>query len=335
MPIPLDKISHINHIVVHDNCSDGTASALLLKHCLPNAKVSFVQYKTRQHQTLPVEPGTIFADFSPHEDQVDDFIGMGAVVLDHHKTQQGVVEAFGENGVFGDEKKDPGVCGALLVFREVFKPLMESYGKTVPNTPDIDKIQDFATLIGIRDTWQNKHERWHEAREVSEAIDFWPWDSHKSLRDLDAKLEIGPILLERKLKTAKKKGDDAWRFTTSSGTRVAVIEGVKLTSDTAEYLDTNVDLLVGFNIFMIDGEPSIVFSTRSHTFFDCASFAKVHGGGGHTKAAGFAGKLDPKDPQPHTLIRRVVEHYELTGKKYGSKLSIRDRLRYLKWRLLQ
>jgi oligoribonuclease NrnB/cAMP/cGMP phosphodiesterase (DHH superfamily) len=330
--LSLSNIKNLKHIVTHAYCPDGTASALLLKQCLPWADVTFVQYNTEEHKTLPVREGTIFADFSPHDDQVEDFVRVGAVVLDHHITKKEVVEKFGKNGVFGDEKTEPGISGASLVFREVYKPLMESHRVS---SQDIRKVQDFAYLVGIRDTWQNKHKRWNEACAVSEALNFWPWNTYKSLKDLESKLEIGPILLERKLNAAKKAGDDAWRFTTSRKTKVAVIEGVRMSSDTAEYLDDEVDLVIGFNVRAIDGKSTLIFSNRSHTFFDCAAFATKHGGGGHTRAAGFAWQLGPNDPQPHTLIRRIVEHYELTGERYNSKVPLWDRLRYLKWLHLQ
>lgn len=311
MPIPLEKIRTLKHLVVHDACPDGTASAMILLHCLPGIDVQFVQYGTEAHRTIKVRPDTIFADFSPHPEQVSAFVKAGAIVLDHHRTQQQIVAEFGKLGIFGDEAIEPGVCGAVLVFREIWWPLMRASSR-----PGILRgihervIQDFAHLAGIRDTWQNKNPRWREACEQAVALDFWPWEYLNELAPdkWQEKLEIGPVLLQKRLNKAKRFGDGAWRFTSKTGTRVAVFEGIKMSSDVAEYLDDEVDLVIGFNVFLIDGEPAMVFSTRSHTNFDCGKFCK--GGGGHTKAAGFELKLKPNDPQPFELARRILEKAE-------------------------
>jgi hypothetical protein len=284
---------------------------MLLKYCLPEVStVEFVQYETEAHRNLEVRPDTIFADFSPHSDQVDDFVKAEAVVLDHHRTAKDIVGAFGPLGVFGDEAKDPGVCGAVLVFREVCLPLLqaqEGNRSTVTR-----QLEDFATLSGIRDTWQRKSPRWQEACEQAAALDFWPWEYLDGLpvSHWRGRLEIGPVLYQKKLKAAKKFGDGAYRFTTEKGVRIAIFEGLKMSSDVAEYLHTEVDLVIGFDVFLVDGTPSMVFSTRSHTDFDCSAFCKAHGGGGHTRAAGFSRALTPDDPQPFELARRIVAAYE-------------------------
>jgi hypothetical protein len=51
-------------------------------------------------------------------------------------------------------------------------------------------------------------------------------------------------------------------------------------------------------------------STRSHTTFDCAAFAKAHGGGGHTRAAGFALDVYAGDRNPYAYVRELVEVWE-------------------------
>jgi hypothetical protein len=315
MPIPVEKLQDLKHIVVHDKCGDGTASAMILKLCFPYADVEFVQYDNEKHRTLPVRPDTIFADFSPHAEQVKEFIQAEAVVLDHHKTQRQIVAEFGELGVFGDEATEPGVSGAVLAYREVWVPMMQGSGS--PYRPLMGPlIEDFALLAGIRDTWQNKHPRWIEANEMNSALTFWPSESLLGLdpREWRAKLELGPLLYKRRMDWAKKCGDGAWRFTTAKGTKVAVFQGLKAASDAAEYLDLagdDTDLVFAFDVFLVDGEPAMVCTTRSHTDFDCGSFAKTFpGGGGHTRAAGFKVRLQPDDPNPFYLAKRLVESHE-------------------------
>lgn len=147
---------------------------MILKYCLPEVSVEFVQYETEAHRSLEVRPNTIFADFSPHSSQITDFVKAEAIVLDHHRTAKDIVGAFGPLGVFGDETTDPGVCGAVLVFREVCLPIIQAQGGN--RSTVTRQLEDFATLSGIRDTWQRKSPRWQEACEQAAALDFWPWE---------------------------------------------------------------------------------------------------------------------------------------------------------------
>lgn len=126
MTINAEKLQTIRTIVTHENCSDGLASAMILKSVLPGAQVVFLSYNSAAHKELSAIPGMIFCDFSPYVERVQEFIDAGAIVLDHHKYQKDVVEAFGPNGVFADETSNPGVAGALLAYREVWLPLVKS-----------------------------------------------------------------------------------------------------------------------------------------------------------------------------------------------------------------
>jgi len=324
MPIPIEKLQAVKNVVVHDACPDGLASAMILRACYSTAEVKFVQYDTKAHRELEAQPNTIFADFSPHRDRVDDFKRAEAIVLDHHKTQKDVVGSFGELGVFGDEATEPGVSGAVLAFREVWWPLMKEKaapmmsdvvrGLDLTNSPtkDFRLIQDFATLAGIRDTWQTKSPRWQESCEQAAAMFFWPPEVLLPVPPdkWAEKLSLGPLLLEKQLKRAKRNADSSFRFTSTKGTRVAVFEGTTSASDAAEYLHESVDLVVGFDIFVQDGQPVMLWSIRSHTDFDCGTFCKAHGGGGHLRAAGFKLILQPDDPNPFALARRVLDAYE-------------------------
>lgn len=317
MPIPIEKLQAVKNVVVHEACPDGLASAMILRACYPTAGIKFVQYDTRAHKELEAQPNTIFADFSPHPDRVDDFKRVESIVLDHHQTQKGVVASFGELGVFGDEATEPGVSGAVLTFREVWLPLIgngydDGVMATMPTAKERQTILDFATLAGIRDTWQTKSPRWQESCEQAAAMFFWPPDVLLPVPPdkWEEKLSLGPLLLEKQLKRSKRNADNSFRFTTTKGTRVAVFEGTTSASDAAEYLGETVDLAVGFDIFMQDGKPVMLWSIRSHTNFDCGTFCKAHGGGGHLRAAGFKLVLQPDDPNPFYLAKRVIEAYE-------------------------
>lgn len=313
MPLPLEKLQAVKTIISHENCADGTAAAMFLHDVLPDAKIRFVQYGDAQ-RNLQAEPGMLFCDFSPHPETFQQFIDQGALILDHHKGAQAIVEAFGESGVFGDEILDPGVCGAFLAYREVWfrlKHTVSVFGSEI------------ARLAGVRDTWQRQDPTWDEACVLAEAMRFYPAESWLIANPFapenrewwEARLATGRILVERSAKSVQKAVDVAYRFTTSRGTRCVLFSGVRLSSDAAELVGKDADLVVGFDYYGIEkGQINLVFSTRSHTDFDCLKLCKSQGGGGHTQAAGFSIKsdLETGNQDPYTVFEATLEWYEAT-----------------------
>lgn len=315
-----DKIRTLNHIVTHENCADGMASAMILKDVLPGARVTFVSYNDKLLNLQP-EPGMIFCDCTPHRDRVDEFLKVGSVVLDHHKTSRHIVDKFISEGlgVFGDEKLDPGVCGAVLAFREVWTPIKEYMGDGEYK----DAFYRLSTLAGIRDTWQKNDPRWQQACEQADSLTFWPsdavlktaWDNWPTI------LNIGPVLFERNIRRVDKAIEGAYRFTSSKGRKVVVFEGTKPTSDASEKLAETADLVIGFAIFVEGGSPRIIFSTRTRGTFDCSSFCVAHGGGGHTKAAGFSQFLKPTSLHPYAMAEGILNKYETVEAAWLSLLQ--------------
>lgn len=304
-----DKIRTFNHIVTHENCPDGVASAMILKEVLPGAKVTFVNYNAKLLE-LPAEPGMIFCDCSPHRDRIQDFLDVDAVVLDHHKTAKDIVGRFADKGlgVFADEKLDVGVCGAVLAFREVWMPIKEYMGEGEYK----DAFQRLATLAGIRDTWQKGDPRWREACEQADALTFWPWDRVEGTPwdQWPNILSIGPILFDRNIRRVDKAIEGAYKFTSGKNRKVTVFEGTKPTSDASEKLAGESDIVIGFSIFVEEGNPLIIYSTRTRSDFDCSSFCLAHGGGGHTKAAGFSQPLTASTLHPYAMIEGILNKYE-------------------------
>lgn len=315
--IPVEKLRSVTHIVSHENCADGMASAMILKHALPNAKVTFLQYDTPAHKALAPAPGMLFCDFAPYKERVAEFREAGTLVLDHHKTQKAVVESFGELGVFADETTEPGVCGAVLAFREVWLPLMKNgYDDGImPVTVSdatVQQLQTFAILAGIRDTWQRKDARWQSACEQAEALGFWPVEELVELHP-DAwgqKFALGPVLYARRLRSAGNCLDRSFNFMTGKGRRVKVFEGLRQSSDAAELAGDTADFVVGFGYTAEANMPKVIYSTRSHTGFDCSAFALAHGGGGHSAAAGFSMSIGPSTVQPYQLLQETLALYE-------------------------
>jgi oligoribonuclease NrnB/cAMP/cGMP phosphodiesterase (DHH superfamily) len=315
----LEKLRAVKHIVTHKDCADGTSSAMILRDAFRGrgVKLTFLQYNTPELRALEAEPGMLFCDFSPARERVQEFVDAGTLVLDHHKFAKDVVLAFGENGVFADETTEPGVCGAVLAYRHVWLPLDEvsSHGAMMEADPlSGEIIRDLATLAGIRDTWQKADPRWQAACEQAEALRFWPLER---LLDRDPHgwpglmQPIGSVIFAKNLQRAQELTETSYRFVSSKGTRVVIFGGTSMSSDVAEAAGDTVDLVVGFSYKTDEGKPILIFSTRSHMDFNCGEFCKAHGGGGHTKAAGFSVPLALNlDPNPFQHFLEILEVYE-------------------------
>lgn len=321
--IPLDKLRAITHVVVHGPaCPDGISSALILKDALPDVRVSFLSYETAEHKALAAEPGLLFCDFSPPRDRVQEFVAAGAICLDHHLTAKDVVEAFGENGVFGLNDKNE--CGAWLAYEHVWKRFADEYDLS----DDLGRAQVrcFAELAAVRDTWKTADPRWRQACEQAEMLLFFPFEEQKLGRMVngDDYLLVGHWLVEKKLAAARKSIGEAHHFITLKGTRVLVFQGVVATSDAAELVERKgsagsshpeairpTDIVVGFHYGVDSGKLKLQFSMRSHTGYDVGAFAKHHGGGGHKAAAGFTVEVSPEmSANPYQLFRLLLEEGE-------------------------
>jgi oligoribonuclease NrnB/cAMP/cGMP phosphodiesterase (DHH superfamily) len=318
MSIPHDALSKVSKVIVHANCPDGLASAMILKQAL-NQDIEFIQYKTDAHANIPAVPGLLFCDFTPPRERVQEFVDAGAIVLDHHKGAQDIVAQFGELGVFADEKSEPGVSGATLAYREVWLPIVAK--------PDI-LVEDFAVTAGIRDTWQTKDPRWVESCEQSSWLMFFGAEEllkppiFGDQEKWDFRVSIGKLLFEEHMRKVKKTVDGAYR-TSVHGLRVMIHQGVSHTSDAAEMMgeESKVDILAGFSYFAEDGTEredwspefgdnlKLVVSTRTRTNFDVSKLAKFYGGGGHTKAAGFNVKVTKLQANPYAHILALIDDY--------------------------
>lgn len=312
--ISLNQLLAVKTLITHASCMDGLVSAILVKDALPNVEVRFMQYGSEEYNTLQATEGMLFCDFSPPAERAEEFAAVGAIVLDHHKSAKETVAKFGANGIFADETVEPGVSGASLAYKYVWEALpMVEY-------PEVEEaVWDFVTLVGIRDTWQNKHPRWEEALVLHETLRFFPaqvWiqegfpvEFHDRLQE---RLKVGRVLLDNHRLRVKEALRDALTYQVGQY-RVAVIPSTYLTSDAAE-ASSGIDILVGFGFSTENGqEPRMIVSTRSRSDFDCSKFCKAFGGGGHTKAAGFSLTLDPLSLNPYAVIRSHLESY-LAGK---------------------
>jgi hypothetical protein len=91
---------------------------------------------------------------------------------------------------------------------------------------------------------------------------------------------------------------------------VVLFEDKTYTSDAAEAVGGSFDLVVGFSYECEGPVRKVIFSTRSHSDFDCAAFCRHFGGGGHTRAAGFHRVLDRGDRNPYEHFRELLFDWE-------------------------
>lgn len=322
--IPDEALQHISRIITHDNCPDGLASAMILHDVYPDAEVEFVNYKEPAHAKLEATQHMLFCDICPPAERVQEFVDAGAVVLDHHGTQQNVVSAFGERGVFADEHVEPEVSGAVLAYREVWKQ-HKILRKGLVDT-ETARVFAFATLAGIRDMWCTASPRWKEACAQASALMFYgrnrllsrehsPWlDSYE--------MTTGSILFDKRLANAEQIALKGLQFS-SSRPRLVERDGSralqtiderrvafaffndsvreKLISDVTEayrnVLYVRAEVVVGYYVSVEGHEVFYNYSLRSvDGTKGVAHFANQLGGGGHKNAAGCRLKATDKSP---------------------------------------
>lgn len=293
MNITIEKLMAVRTIVAHENCPDGIAAAMICRDALPVPEVVFCNYETPLHREMKAEPGMLFVDFSPHRSRVAEFVEAGAIVLDHHETQRGVVEAFGELGVYADNKgADPGVSGAMLAARHVWEPAWraapEMFSREAGSKPYEDVFL-FAEIAGVRDTWEIESGLWPAACRLAAALKFMPVKRALATprEGWDGLLVFGEILLEKQAERVAEATTTLHRFKSAGGLRVGVTQGVDLTSDLAEALKGELDLLMGFFYKAERGAQRVVWSCRTKGAFKAKHLAFFYKGGGHDHAAGF------------------------------------------------
>jgi hypothetical protein len=329
MGLPLDKLRAVKKVIVHGNCTDGLASAMIIQDRLPDVDLVFLQHSDDEYLDFPAEPNLLFCDIAPPEKRYQEFITADSLVLDHHKGSENIIRAFEENAVFGDEKLHPGVSGALLAFREVWLALAPE-GELLRGPGETEsrgnRVQHVAEMIGIRDTWQRLDPRWEEALLWHQTLSFYPkeqwlgsqhfhvgnnrskWFLSFTTEQWQDRFDVGRMLLEKNSQAVQRCIKNAYRFE-SKGNRVYVFDGARCTSDVAEALDGQAEMILGFGYTFDEGKPQLRVSCRAHSHLNVAEFSKRYGGGGHTKAASFLFAQEPDGPNPYTQIEKLVREW--------------------------
>lgn len=304
-----------DRIVVHADCPDGLASAMILSNLWPDADVIFCKYNTEEHRGLVGDETqrTIFADFSPHVDTLDSHVHAETVVLDHHIHAKDSVDHMGYLGVYGEnELVESGARLAGYVFEMLIGP--------------DSAVEEFAVVAAIHDTWRKHDLLFNQACAQAAALMFYGpdmlLDDSRPPYLLLGELDTGRLLHRKRLEQAAKAGESAyiipgWR----EGVKVAFVNDTQgLSSDIAEWLRNNrqVNVVVSYSLEATALSASLgakhmacKFSLRSDGSVDVGAIAKSNGGGGHAAAAGF--EMPATDIPTALFGAAVVLHIKKKG----------------------
>lgn len=154
-------ISDVKTIVAHAGCADGITAAYLVKRAISrgfNPEVKFVQYNTIEHDNLEATKGMLFVDMTPPRARVQEFVDVGAIVLDHHEGARDIVAAFGDRGIFGENSRLE--SGAMLAYLHVVASM---------GVHD-SRLHDIAMMAAVRDTFKKDHQYWSQSCAYREGL---------------------------------------------------------------------------------------------------------------------------------------------------------------------
>lgn len=319
----ISLLKEVTKICVHDNCPDGTASALILKDALnlDSEQIVFVQHDSPEYKEMKAEPGLLFCDCAPPPERVQEFVNVGTIVLDHHKYSRDIVAAFGERGVFADKAIEPTVSGAGLAYREVWLPILGNASAPLrPNSRSF--ANEFAFLAGVRDNWQLENPLWKKSREHAAILMFFSneiwketWLSHLAAQWDDKYSWLGKILVDKDNERAAHIADKRWTYRTDSGLVIAIVPS-RFISDVSDLLEDECEVVIGFSYTKNEPGcyPGLLLSLRSFgNSFDCGKFCKTYGGGGHLNAAGCKFETLETTLNPYKFLCEKFDEYLSKG----------------------
>lgn len=281
--------STVNMVIYHKNCSDGFGSAYSAWKLLGNR----AEYVACAHGEEPPDvtgKRVVILDFSFDNATTKQMIEQAEslLVIDHHKSA--MVELHDISNTIFDMNKS----GATLAW-DFFHP-----GKEAPK---------FIEYITDRDLW-----KWElpYSKEFSAAFDMVPWDFHEfeKFEDdsvFDDAVKRGSYILAYSKTVIKKVCDKAALKQFKHNDRVydvMVVNSSHWMSEIGASLAKDCDFAMIY-YFSHDTLNYRVSLRAFHESVDVAEIAKVFGGGGHKKAAGFG---LPMNVHPESIF--YVEEFE-------------------------
>jgi oligoribonuclease NrnB/cAMP/cGMP phosphodiesterase (DHH superfamily) len=292
-----DKLLSVTDVYFHEGCPDGTASAMICAYAFgrmindidKSPKFHAIQYASVSMRALNPATGQLFVDITPPRERWHEWVKYEPIILDHHESVKDFQGTF-PYSVYGTKDDS----GASLAYKYVFEAFYPFDSHEEDELIVHDDWQHFSHVAMIRDTWKKDNPLWDEARAQSHALKFFDTnkliaDSTNAIYDFSKLKEIGYLLSDKYDRDIKKFADGARISELSNDYRVAILNSFSV-SDIGNYLieKKDCDIVVGYFFFAEENKTKCVISVRSSDRFDSAKFAKIHGGGGHKKAAGFS-----------------------------------------------
>lgn len=294
-------LSRITRIVTHENCADGTASAMILHALLPDLSIDFINYVDRDE--LPVGP-YLFCDMTPSKARAEAFFNAGAVVLDHHSGAMDVTGPFAFAGQ-GFYATGPGISGATMALELAQSRGMFTGDVVGKRYLDAGAIK-LARRAAIYDTFVTDSPEWVEACNQAAAMQFYGPERLLSQTYLSPhQLEVGEFHLKNICTYAESIVDNGLYVmgTIAIFNDAGLYKCVNEVAEIARQKRPEIELMVGYRYIRRDlfnlQEMGISVSLRSKKDgVDCIKIAQSNGGNGHPSAAGFViwgtEKLAPK-----------------------------------------
>ena len=274
-------------IILTHSDYDGISAAIIGKVVYPNAKVEFCNYDDINEKVLEhLGKDVIFiTDISVNEEvaekieennsQYNDCV----LLFDHHKTAKWLTKY---NWVtFADDK-----CGA----RVFYEWLMDRY-------TDCEASEKLAKYIDLV-TYANDYDLWIHKYPLSKKLNMLAYEygferfMNRFLDNPDCTLTKSEELIlelanERKMKFIEEQKKNMKLYKDNQGKTVAVFLSTQHAGEVRDFInDDNIDYYLFFSL------NKGIASLRTKGEVDCSEVAKMFGGGGHTKAAGFQFKFD-------------------------------------------
>jgi hypothetical protein len=309
------NIENIKKVFYHASCRDGTASAMICALAAGywgenQPKFYSVQYGNKWYESLIPEEGHLFVDITPPRNRWEEWKEFSPVVLDHHISSKYITEGLG--GIYGNEDES----GAILAYKHIFVPRIPYLEKRLGNIWSekhqlMEKIDRFAHLISIRDTWKRDSPDWEEACHLDAGMSVLEpkelvqralkWDVPNYM-DIS---QFGRHIYGNRMRRA---------HVTLKSSKIHEIKGKKIlifntqdssTSDMCDlFNESGIDLSIGYFYSSSFQEESLQVSLRSKVM-DVSRISESFGGGGHKNASGFRIKSD--SISPNELLRIISE----------------------------
>jgi len=281
-------MKHKSYIVIHGNCPDGCAAAILAKTIDPTVKIVFGSHTKIDEQMIKT------AGFVPpeHTMYAVDICGseknLGAVtailaekkskieIYDHHASRSWLSgytfpSSVDARAVFSNTE-----CGSLLFLNHL-----------VTQHSGLEKFRDFVLTVNDRDLWLNKDSRSAELNTLhyilGDSLFIKRFYRNPSMTFSESEKALIDYELRREKDAVEKCFTDMIQKTDSNGNRYGVVytHGKSSVILNAAINKFNLDYAIHIDLNEKKG------AVRGKGVFDCSAYAEKFGGGGHHDASGF------------------------------------------------